>query len=649
MSLPNSPADPQPNSPQDEIENDACENNPDELSQLPPRIPLNYKKTTKKNDHFPILDSAALFQSNSNCDNEQKSTVLLQNASSQIHLLSFKNDSNFFDGTGSIEEFTTIQKQSDFPPPDIKVDDYFIDLFCREIKSPQIKTKEEFLSAVEPYSIENYAKHNFRKRIFMFFNNRNIQQITTFSDKPLYKPLLEKIPLSKRVNVEVLSIQILTFIGVIKDKKKDEKNRESAEERRDNLLITIVCTLHEDETLIDECLMQLIRAMRNPPNNEKLILSWKLFLIILSLFYIQDEKVANVVRWFLVQKIFDDDMEAKYARFAFIKFNERNILARHFDNMTKTDIIHVPLGVSFGKKMFKSSLYCQMWNQKRKFPNLPIPLTLFLIVRVLIKNGVMMKPRPLPMFEGKYSGKTRKDAENESLKQASNESSKNENNSNDNQYEEIYDVEDNVEIEENANEIIKDENNKNDENENKNSAENIEKYKNQRRRADFKNIKIWSGKLSSNYDVINDGEVADLFGLLMIWMLNLLDPIVPKCMTQLFLDTFNNDPKEASSPEKYRNFVENIPLLHKNTLKYFIGFLREIALNEKFTLENHQTIADDLSSYFVNTTFATVDPFTRQKMTDVAPRFLFYCLESLDVSDIYPLNPIYTICVESQE
>lgn len=673
MSLSDSSLDNQANTPQMQSTNEEHDDNSDDQIPLPPRIPLNYKKVSKKKGNLPVLDSEALFQStniNTN-DSDPKSTISFNNArSSQLHLLSFKNDSKIFDGSGSIEHFSTEQyaaKQPDFSPADIDVDNYFLDLFKRELNSPQITSKEDFFTTVEPDSIENYAKHNFRKRSFFFFNSQNLHQITTFSDKPLTKPLLEKVPLSKKLSVEVLSYQILTFIGVIKAKKKEGINQESIEEKRDNLLITIVCTLHDDETLIDECLMQLIKETREPPSDEKLILTWKLFLIILSLFFISDQKVRAVVRWFLVQKIFNGDMEAKYARFAFIKLYERNVIERNFDNMTREEIIHIPLGVSYGKKMFKTSLFAMMWNQKRKFPHLPIPLTVFLVVKTLIKNGVLMTKRPFPMLEGKYSGKMKSDAENEALKQANNNKCIIEN-ENKNEFEENYEIE---EIEENLNENQNENKNENNQDQdNKNSNENEEndnndnenskinsnemdeilvKFKNKRRRANFIIIKSWTSKLSSNYDIINDGEVCDLFGFLMIWMLNLLDPIVPKSMTQLFLETFSVDPAESGSSDKYRNFVYNMPLLHLNTLKYLIGFLREIAQNEKFTLENHRTIADDLSSYFVNTSFATVDPFTRQRMTDIAPRFLFYCLENLDVSDLYPLNPLYAITKEESE
>ena len=47
------------------------------------------------------------------------------------------------------------------------------------------------------------------------------------------------------------------------------------------------------------------------------------------------------------------------------------------------------------------------------------------------------------------------------------------------------------------------------------------------------------------------------------------------------------------------------------------------------------------SGFFVDTKFATIDPFTMKQICDVAPRFVLFCLQNLDVSAVYPLNPIY--------
>lgn len=605
--------------------------NSDDPIPLPPPIPLSRKRNSTRSGnraHIPKIDSGVLFQSN-NLLNTNPS--LDRTASSQIPLFTFTNDSNFNRTNGSIEQFHTKQlaaKQPEYPPA-IKVSSYFNDLFRREIKAPHFKTKDELFNFVEPYSIENYASKYFRKPGFLFFSTQNIQELTTFSDKPLSKPLLEKIPVTKKAIVEKLSTFILNYTDVIKDPKQDEYYKRRGEDKRDNLTLSIVRILHEDGSLVDEFIMQLIKSMRNSPTPETLHLSWKLFLIIITMFYVDDPDVSNVVRWFFVHRIFEEDLEGKYARFGFIKFYERIVHGRNFDvGMQKNDILRIPLGVQFGRKMFKCSLYQQMWNQKRRFPKLPIPLTVYLVVKALIKNGVMVTPKPFPDFGMKTTSSSNSKSSN--LSNENNE--KNTAESNNSKFfvnEEFNDIEMNnqKEEEESKEKIIKS---------NDDDNENISKWKNENcsRKANLKLVKQWAAKLNGNFDIINDGEVCNLMGLLFTWMLNLLDPIIPKKMADFFIDTFGGD-----SDEKCGKFVNNLPLLHLNTLKYLIGFFREIAQNEKFTLETHQTIADNLGPYFVRTSFATIDPFTRQKMALASPRFLLYCLNNLDVRDVYPLNP----------
>lgn len=158
----------------------------------------------------------------------------------------------------------------------------------------------------------------------------------------------------------------------------------------------------------------------------------------------------------------------------------------------------------------------------------------------------------------------------------------------------------------------------------------------------MKIVKLWASKLNENHEMINDGEVKDLLGLLFIWLLNLLDPIIPKSMSDSFIK-LPIDILDKSYNDKYNEFIDNMPLLHKNTLKYLIGFLREIAQNKKWTHETHESIADNFGSSFVRTSFLTIDPFTRKKMYDISPHFILYCLDNLDVTDVYPLNTYYEL------
>ncbi|KAK8867130.1 Rho GTPase activating protein 39 [Tritrichomonas musculus] len=660
-------------------------------------------------NQIPKIDSAILFQSNDllNENEEFDSSISMsKTASSQIPLISFANDSNFLTDNGSIEQYNSIIKLSKTRKftSGIKINYYFNDLFRREIKAPHLQTREELFSFVEPYSIENYAKTHFRKQIgIIFFTNQSIKELTTFSIKPPSKPLLEKTPVTKKDSVSRLVTHLFYFIGVLSDEKQDQYYKGREDELKENLTISIVNILKEDDSLIDEFYMQLIKTMRGSPSEESLLFSWKLFLTISTIFFVKDSEVSNVIRWFLIHNLFEDNIFGEYANYSFIRFYERNVLERHFDSsMTKNDIVRIPLGVRYGIKMFKCSLYMQLWNQKREFPNLPIPLTVYLVVKTLIKNGVFVTPNPFPdLGEAPRKNSSSKSSANMSAKNADDKDGSNEGNRlkdsqtgsssikvesinynsikedqrrnkqladiNQDKKEEQTDEDkpigndanqcNSIDRKDTVNESLAD-SVKNNENSTKsdksgsNSGGSSGRFNtdgsNCYRKAEMATVKMWAAKLNGDHSIINDGEVANLLALLLIWMINLLDPIVPKCMASSFVDTFTNT-DDSSYKEKCQEFVENLPLFHKNTLKYLIGFLREIAKNEKFTHETHQTIAETLGFYFVRTSFITIDPFTRKEMTEVSPNFLLYCLDNLDVKDIYPLNPAYEVVSKEDE
>lgn len=381
-------------SPYRSINDTNVENKNDTFLDLSQRFSYKHDNNNHKTLNIydiPEIDSEILFQSDSLLENKEKSdqSLSLDSESMNISLISFENDLNLYKGNGSIEEFNLIQKNAKKSKiiAKIQIIDYFHDLIRNEIKIPYSPSKDELFDFIEPYSIQNYASNHFRKQnSVLFFGFQTIDELTTFSNKPQSKPLLEKVPITKKSIVVQLSTLILTFIGVLDDNIN-----------KDNLLISIISILHDDDSLIDEFFMQLIKTMRNSPSYEALLLSWKLFLTVSALFFVKDNEVSNVIRWFLIHNIFEEDIIGEYANYAFILFYERSIIGRNFDSsMQKQDILNISRSFLKGNEMFKCSLYAQMWNQKREYPNLPIPLTLYLVVKNLIKNGVIMTKNPFP-------------------------------------------------------------------------------------------------------------------------------------------------------------------------------------------------------------------------------------------------------------
>ncbi|KAK8895164.1 Rho GTPase activating protein 39 [Tritrichomonas musculus] len=636
-----------------------------------------FTEQEKKNlCEIPEIDSEILFQSNSLSDcNEECDSILVINhsESNNIPLLAFVNDYNFYKDNGSIDDFNEIIKNTKQlkHPPKIQSSSYFNDLIKREVKSPNSLSKQQLFDFIEPNSIENYAINHFRKQNSnRFFGTLSIEELTTFSMKPLSKPLLEKIPITKKSVVLKLSNLILAFIGILNDS-----------ETKDNILIHIINILRDDDSLIDEFFMQIIKTMRKSPNKDALLLSWKLFQTVASLFLVKDEEVANVIRWFLIHNIFEEDIISEYANQTFILFYERSTIGRNFgSNIHREDVLNISRSIQKGNEMFKCSLYSQMWNQKSEFPNLPIPMTLYLTVKALIKNGVMMTKHPFPYIGEKSShpneaipksvNKRIVDDDNDDRNTRHDKKEyhrTNDENSNRNaiKHKKDYKIANNQKVvintnNENGDENIKQDeiktkfstdlhNNKHEENQIHVNEEGRILFKSKRRnenpyqKANMRIIKMWAMKINENHDIINNGKVRDLLGLIFLWMINLLDPIIPKSMSDSFIKLPTN-----SNDEAYKDFIDNMPLLHRNTLKYLIGFLREIARNKEFTHETHQTIADNFGSVFVKTSFMTIDPFTRQKMYDISPFFLLYCLDNLDVEEVYPLNPEYETQLENK-
>lgn len=639
---------------------------PPPLPNAKQQIPLCLQqKVQAEHAHLPNIDSNFLFQStNLPKDDTEQEIKNCRNQSSQFNLKQFQNDSSFIKDNGSIEKFNAQQKSENDHQPEIDIETYFEDFYRREIEASQSATKDECLEIVEPYSIEHYAQNNFRQQLgVVILNKQGIKKLTTFSDKPYSRPLLKKIPLKKKEVVKKLASYILIYIGVYHDKIQDLYYKNKKDEQMRSLFLAIMYMLHNDESLIDECYMQLMKAMRETPTEEVLHRCWNLFLAVASLFNVVDWNVQTVVRWFLVNRMFSDDLNGQFARYSFINFHDRLVLGRSFDTKTtKKEILEIPSGVKNGKHAFRSSLYIQMWNQRRKYPKLPIPLTLYLVVKALIKNGVLVTPKPFPFLRTITLFTKFKNANVQSSTDS--ETKRNEELINNEVMDDEFAEEE--EAEDKSEEISKDQIKIDDvikasnqmfdaaetaasttdfEEEEESMDESYDVTENEDERTPIKKcnlrvIKQWSEKIFDNENAIDDGEVCDLMGFLLSWILNLIDPIVPKSMSNYFIETFDS---ESPKPNDYSDFIENLPILHKNTLKYIIGFLREISKNQDITQESNATISQTLATYFVSTTFATIEPFTRIKMIEIAPRFLLYCLEKVDVSDIYPLNPEYLV------
>ncbi|KAK8898692.1 Rho GTPase activating protein 39 [Tritrichomonas musculus] len=479
-------------------------------------------------------------------------------------------------------------KQNSDNQKSISVNRYFEEEYAIAFGLPANSTKDRILAKINQYSIHSYAKTNFRKHHHQSFNMKYLttDELTSFSDKPLYKMLLKKVPDEKKEVGGVISTIILRYAKVLEC------------DNIDNLPVSLVSTLRENNDLIDETFFQLIKYSTNCPDRSILAQVWKLWIILGSLFPISDDAQPYIFS-FLIRiaykckdplgdvprsqstssfhesktlpsseyesnnnakeinpssnSFYQDDLTfINFAKFVFLRMFERSckIGLIYTKDLPKEAFMNMPKVVRFGRSMFSCSLYEIMFCQKRLLPVLPIPLPLHLIIKQIKKNGGLFTPE---FFVSKNRPESR------SI------------------------------------------------------------------------VNTWIEKLPFNNSIIEDGEINELVGLLFYFLFNISDPLIPKLSADMFI--------EKCQSNHHIDILNKLPSLHANTIKYLIGFLQEVNSYQQYNLMSKEQIAEIFSKFFVETHKKTIEPFKRHTMNELCNGFIINCIEKLDCTDVYPLNP----------
>lgn len=475
------------------------------------------------------------------------------------------------------------------------MDKFLTEEYSMTFNLPLNSTKQQILDKIRFYSIHSFAKTNFRKHHLPSFNMKyyNIDDLISYSDKPLYKMLLKKVPDEKKELGKAISYIILRYAKVIES------------DNYDCLPGSLVSALRENNDAIDEAFFQLIKYSNNCPDRNVLAQVWKLWLIIGSLFPVSEDSRPYIFG-FLIRVIYklddplgeiprsqsnasihtnknttpaefesNDDIKnsaktgnsiyqtditfTNFAKFVFMRMFERTfkIGLIYTKDMTKEAFMNMPKIVRLGRSMFSCSVYEVVWCQKRFYPLLPIPLPLYLIINQIKKNGGLLTPEFLVL---------------------------------------------------------------------KNRPES---------RAIMNN---WIDKLPFDNTILNDGEINELIAILFYLLYNATDSIIPKLSSDMFI--------EKCQSQNYQDIFGSLPSLHLNMLKYLVGFFQETISFEQYNKMTKDQIGEIFSKFFVETHSKIIEPFKRYKMNELCNDFIVYCIDNLDCTDIYPLNPEWTKRVE---
>ena len=139
---------------------------------------------------------------------------------------------------------------------------------------------------------------------------------------------------------------------------------------------------------------------------------------------------------------------------------------------------------------------------------------------------------------------------------------------------------------------------------------------------------------SKKYSYVSKLQPKELAAMLLFWTTTIINSVIPLEVFDIFI--------KFSERKKYEKILPNFPTLHLNVFKYYIGFLKDILTYEEYNHMSKEKLCDIFGHYFVTTQKMTIDPYKHSMMLNLSPKFVEYCIDNLDVSDIYPLDPICT-------
>jgi hypothetical protein len=236
--------------------------------------------------------------------------------------------------------------------------------------------RSEMLAAISKYELADFAAGSFRKhRDGNRFQGRTIplEQLTSFTSKPLKKPLLTSVPtVLKKQGAELFQL-LLEYTHVLPCKNQGLALRR----------ILMLLHAHQAE-LVDEFIFQLIKQTINNRTLAFLLRTWELFLIVATIFPVTTDRLKWVLAHLSRNSADPDQRIACVAIFVFMRVEARHYVGTPLDFQANPRYVEqIPTQITRGHDVFGSLLYEMMWCQKAQFTRLPVPYVLHYMVELL--------------------------------------------------------------------------------------------------------------------------------------------------------------------------------------------------------------------------------------------------------------------------
>ena len=240
--------------------------------------------------------------------------------------------------------------------------------------------KNSLYRTLKQYSILEYAKKSFRlhhRGSSLQHKFIPVEDLISFSFKPIHKPLLKSIPNNLKKEAIFLFDMILQFTGI-----KSCTDPFTLVEKGIQIIKKNLC-------LIDEMYYQLVKQTTNNNNIERLLKTWKLFLIIASTFPVSPEHRLRILAHIARNLYFEETSVSNYCLNVYITFESSFYKGRINNNITKEFIEKISNEIYIKPSLFDSTLYEILLYQRSSYPNLPIPyIEYFLIQSLLSKRSL---------------------------------------------------------------------------------------------------------------------------------------------------------------------------------------------------------------------------------------------------------------------
>jgi hypothetical protein len=235
---------------------------------------------------------------------------------------------------------------------------------------------------IEQFQMADFASKFFRERRggHVFARRKiSVESLTSFQRDPLKLPLLlAHSKSSAKLSIECFR-QILSYTGA------------SEGSGRSGLAMTAVrllTSLVGCPEIRDEVYFQLMKQTRGNPDATCLHLTWNLFVIVsTNIPSSRDSEKWVKAHLFRAAREASDPAIGDAAQFAYIRFSARCAVGRVATDISTQAVGRIPDEVKGSSKVFGASVYEQLWNQRKKYPLMPIPVTVHLIAEAILAAG----------------------------------------------------------------------------------------------------------------------------------------------------------------------------------------------------------------------------------------------------------------------